>query len=82
MPSNVRGEDKRKLMPIEGSPPDLFHPPQGCGYFARCPYAMEVCEKNLPEPHYVSEKHFGRCWLHESLAPRVSNPAFHQAGQS
>ncbi len=82
MPSNVRGAEKRKLMPIEGSPPDLFHPPQGCGYFARCPYAMELCEKNLPEPHYVSEKHFSRCWLHEPLAPRVSNAAFHQAGQS
>ena len=34
------------LRPIEGTPPDLFDPPKGCGYFARCPHAMRVCEPN------------------------------------
>lgn len=77
MPSNNKGE-KRKLMPIDGSPPDLFHPPKGCGYFARCPYAMKICENHQAQPFYVSEKHYGLCWLHNSLAPRISNPSFTQ----
>jgi oligopeptide/dipeptide ABC transporter ATP-binding protein len=46
MPSNKTTREK-KLTPILGSPPDLFHPPTGCGYFARCPYAMKSCEKML-----------------------------------
>ena len=47
MPSNV-GELSKELKPIDGSPPDLFDPPQGCGYFARCPYAMRLCEERRP----------------------------------
>ena len=36
MPTN-RDEAEQDLMPIDGSPPDLFAPPPGCAYFARCP---------------------------------------------
>ena len=47
MPTRTMARDAR-LNPIPGSPPDLFAPPQGCGYFARCPHAMAVCESNRP----------------------------------
>jgi len=43
-------DDRRPLQPIEGSPPDLFHPPQGCAYAARCPHAMQVCARETPPP--------------------------------
>ena len=36
MPTN-RSDAEQTLTPIDGSPPDLFAPPPGCGYFARCP---------------------------------------------
>lgn len=36
------------LTPIDGTPPDLFSPPQGCPFTARCPMAMEVCNKVYP----------------------------------
>ncbi|MEC7414677.1 MAG: ABC transporter ATP-binding protein, partial [Pseudomonadota bacterium] len=39
MPTNNR-EGNQNLIPIDGSPPDLFQPPAGCGYCARCPHAM------------------------------------------
>ena len=68
MPTNIEGAD-RKLMPIDGSPPDLFKPPAGCGYYARCPYAMRVCEKHNPEEFTISGKHFARCWLQHPSAP-------------
>jgi len=65
MPRNDRDAEHR-LTPIDGSPPDLFNPPRGCGYCARCPYAMAVCLDN-PAPAYdLSEKHFAHCWLHHS----------------
>jgi len=31
------------LVPIEGYPPDLANPPQGCAFAARCPFAVARC---------------------------------------
>ena len=83
MPSNT-GSREKKLTPINGSPPDLFSPPQGCGYFTRCPYAMRLCEKKQPINFVVRGKqnHRSRCWLQHGDAPEVA--AIHQnnSGQS
>jgi oligopeptide/dipeptide ABC transporter ATP-binding protein len=59
------------LQPIEGTPPDLFAPPAGCAYFARCPYAMRVCGPQHPPSFVVSPSHAALCWLHDPAAPRV-----------
>jgi oligopeptide/dipeptide ABC transporter ATP-binding protein len=75
MPTNVEA-DKRKLMPIDGSPPDLFKPPAGCGYFARCPYAMRVCETHIPEEFTIHGNHFARCWLQHPNAPKAEGELF------
>jgi oligopeptide/dipeptide ABC transporter ATP-binding protein len=63
MPTNDPHK-QHKLDPIEGSPPDLFAPPPGCGYCPRCPFAMKICELTDPEKFYVSSDHLSRCWLH------------------
>ena len=79
MPSN-KGDRDKKLSPILGSPPDLFHPPVGCGYFARCPYAMKVCEHQQP-PEYLlvgDTTHQARCWLQHAGAP--VNKRLYQTG--
>jgi oligopeptide/dipeptide ABC transporter ATP-binding protein len=68
MPVNDRSAE-HSLRPIEGSPPDLFHPPIGCGYCARCPHAMKVCEENAPEPFAMGDGHTTRCWLHHEATP-------------
>ena len=68
MPTNTRG-DHHKLTPIDGSPPDLFHPPAGCGYCARCPSSMNICVRANPEPFHLSEHHFARCWQHHPEIP-------------
>lgn len=52
----------RRLTSIEGSPPDLLHPPRGCAFFERCQEAMPVCRTNLPDFHPVSPQHRSRCW--------------------
>ncbi len=59
---------QHSLEPIEGSPPDLFSPPQGCGYAARCPHAMEVCHHRQPDDFYLPGTHTSRCWLHHPQA--------------
>ena len=68
MPSNTHDRNK-SLTPILGSPPDLFNPPTGCGYCARCPHAMKVCAEHLPEETQLTPAHKTRCWLHHRLAP-------------
>ena len=70
MPSNT-GDRNKQLLPIAGSPPDLFSPPNGCGYYARCPYAMEACRDNPPDRYTVTKGHHARCWLHHGDAPQV-----------
>jgi oligopeptide/dipeptide ABC transporter ATP-binding protein len=60
---------QHELRPIEGSPPDLFAPPRGCGYCARCPHAMQVCDVQPPTDHFLHDHHFSRCWLHHEQAP-------------
>jgi oligopeptide/dipeptide ABC transporter ATP-binding protein len=60
------------LRPIEGAPPDLFAPPAGCGYFARCPHAMGLCEHHRPPRFAVGAGHEARCWLHDEAAPHTA----------
>jgi oligopeptide transport system ATP-binding protein len=61
-----RGE---KLSPIEGTPPDLFSPPVGCPFAARCDYCMDVCNQYPPEEYMLSDEHMTRCWLQHEMAP-------------
>jgi oligopeptide/dipeptide ABC transporter ATP-binding protein len=68
MPRNETAKGKG-LKPIEGSPPDLFAPPVGCGYFARCPHARRVCEHNHPLRFATGPRHHALCWLHHAEAP-------------
>lgn len=69
MPTNDLSRQHR-LLPIEGSPPDLFSPPPGCGYCARCPYAMNVCKSSYPPQFVLGTGHSASCWLHDDQCPQ------------
>jgi oligopeptide/dipeptide ABC transporter ATP-binding protein len=68
---------RAKLEPIEGSPPDLFHPPSGCAYFARCPWAMRVCKPHDPPLWPLRADHASRCWLHHEHAAKRRPDSLH-----
>lgn len=59
---------EEELEPIEGTPPDLFAPPKGCAFAARCPFAMEVCDYVQPETTYLTTSHYTDCWLQDERA--------------
>jgi len=56
-------DEKNELLPIEGMPPDLLAPPQGCAFAARCPKAMNICLQEDPQPQLIQDEHSMACWL-------------------
>lgn len=64
---------EEELEPIEGTPPDLFAPPKGCAFVARCSFAMEVCDYVQPETTYLSTSHYTDCWLQDKRAKGLFN---------
>ena len=60
---SISGE-KRKLMGIPGSPPDLVTPPSGCRFHPRCPRAMSICSQSEPRMKVVSADHSVACHLY------------------
>jgi oligopeptide transport system ATP-binding protein len=63
-----------ELVPIPGTPPDLFAPPKGCAFAARCPYAMNSCLEEDPAHTKISADHSAACWLLHPDAPKVERP--------
>ncbi len=63
--------ERDELVPIPGTPPDLFSPPTGCAFAARCPYAMEVCDKAYPFRTHLSNFHNVDCWLQDERAKKL-----------
>jgi oligopeptide transport system ATP-binding protein len=49
------------LTPIEGSPPDLLHPPPGCPFAPRCIFATNQCQ-SAPPLRAVGPHHIAACW--------------------
>lgn len=64
-------ENKERLVPIPGSPPDLLNPPAGCPFAPRCPHAMKVCKEELAPTFKISDSHLSACWLLHADAPTV-----------
>ena len=59
----LNSEHKDDLLSIEGAPPDLFAPPKGCAFAARCAQAMKICTLYAPSSLKVGENHHAACWL-------------------
>ena len=67
--------NREPLHPILGSPPDLFKPPAGCPFAARCPYAMKACTQLYPRAYeQTGEGHWCSCWLYHPKALSAVNP--------
>ena len=56
-------QERRRLIPIQGTPVDLLDPPAGCPFAPRCPHAMEVCLGRMPPYVELGPGHRSACWL-------------------
>ncbi len=64
-------DEKKRLIPIWGQPPDLLKPPVGCSFAARCDQAMRICLQAKPEFTEINGGHRVACWLQHKNAPSV-----------
>ncbi len=49
-----------------GEPPSLIHPPSGCRFHPRCPFAIKgLCEVEDPPEFQPRPNHFVACWLYK-----------------
>lgn len=71
---NIDQDKSKKLLSIQGSPPDMTKPPEGCPFSPRCLYARNICAQKLPPFINISETHRSMCWLLTEDAPIVDNP--------
>jgi peptide/nickel transport system ATP-binding protein len=53
------------LQSIEGTVPNLVHPPPGCRFHPRCPHAMEICKTEFPASREIAPQHTVACYLYQ-----------------
>jgi oligopeptide/dipeptide ABC transporter ATP-binding protein len=69
---------QERLHSIEGMPPSLIHPPDGCKFRPRCPHAFDKCTEEPPLVSRVEEKrHLDRCWLEVDTKRAVRDKTIH-----
>lgn len=60
--------DRRQFDPIKGELPSPLHPPSGCAFHPRCPYAMDLCRVERPllkAVDAVQGQHASACHLND-----------------
>jgi peptide/nickel transport system ATP-binding protein len=56
-------EEGRKLVPIEGLPPNLINMPPTCAFLPRCSWKIDKCYQDpWPELDAINGNHFIRCY--------------------
>ncbi len=64
-----------RLIPIEGSPPDLTNLPNGCAFAPRCRFATDQCREERPELSEVAPDHHAACWHFDEVMAEVKQKA-------
>jgi peptide/nickel transport system ATP-binding protein len=66
-------ERRRTRIILQGEVPSPIHPPPGCAFHPRCPYAFDRCKRETPPLYDLGQAHTAACFLVEEesqSAPR------------
>ena len=54
---------QKRLVPIEGLPPDLLEAPTRCPFAPRCEFSIDKCTQENPKLESVGPNHKSACWV-------------------
>jgi len=57
---------------LPGEVPDPAHPPSGCRFHPRCPYAFDPCPTEEPTLLKVTPGRTAACWLQHENGPEAA----------
>ncbi len=72
IPSLLSEKTKEPLPAIEGMVPSPYKMPTGCHFNPRCPFATDICRKEMPELKETSPNHLVRCFHPVNAKEEVS----------
>lgn len=61
----------KRLIPIEGQPPDLTRLDDGCSYRPRCRWAVDKCAQSFPPLESVGEGQISACFRKDELDDEI-----------
>ena len=61
----IRSERIQDKHVLQGDVPSPTHPPVGCVFHTRCPFATDRCASEVPASHEVKPGHFCACHLYD-----------------
>jgi peptide/nickel transport system ATP-binding protein len=71
-----QADDRSRLVPIPGSPPDLLRLPKGCAFAPRCNYVSDECLEAVPDEVWTSPGTMSRCVRAVNHAPGAKENVF------
>ncbi len=66
VPIPKSGAKNRTRVILEGDVPSPIHPPSGCHFHTRCPFAVARCRTQEPKLREVSPGHLTACHIHDN----------------
>jgi peptide/nickel transport system ATP-binding protein len=57
---------KKSFSALKGEIPSPLHPPSGCHFHPRCPFAMDRCKVERPELKEIAPARFSACHLNDA----------------
>ena len=63
----VDAKERQRLIPIEGTPPDLLSVPDHCPFAPRCRFAVAQCWQENPPLQPIAPKHLVACWRWDTV---------------
>ncbi|MGI6239162.1 MAG: ABC transporter ATP-binding protein [Christensenellales bacterium] len=62
LPDPIKTRARKRIL-LEGDIPSPLDPPSGCRFHTRCPYAIDICSREVPEFLEYDPGHFAACHI-------------------